>query len=112
MHTPKLYGLKNSASGISFCEFLSFCTTAVLDMVVIRLKRVGVKNNPRYRVSVADSRRSALGKSIEILGHYNPLSKDKKPVVNRDRYNYWLQHGAKPSLAVKSLLNKIEKRGK
>ena len=43
----------------------------VADMVVIRLKRVGVKNHPCYRVSVADSRRAAIGKSIEIIGHYN-----------------------------------------
>ena len=50
-------------------------------MVVIRLKRVGVKHNPCYRVAVADSRRSAIGKSIEIIGHYTPF-KEKESVYS------------------------------
>ena len=73
-------------------------------MVVIRLKRTGVKNNPCYRVCVADSRKSVKGRSIEILGHYNPLN--KKFAVNKPRYEHWMGLGAKPSLTVKNLCNK------
>ena len=76
-------------------------------MVVIRLKRVGVKHNPCYRVAVADSRRSVLGKSIEIIGHYSPF-KDKKVFIQRDRYDYWLKKGAQPSQTVKSLFKKLQ----
>ena len=83
--------------------------TWCVDMVVIRLKRVGVKNCPRYRVSVADSRRAATGKSIEIIGHYNPFNK-KSFSIDKDRYAYWVQQGAQPSLTVKNLFNKHNKK--
>ena len=78
-------------------------------MVVIRLKRTGIKHSPCYRVSVADSRRAATGKSIEIIGHYHPLDKDKRLHLNTDRYDYWLQKGAQPSLTVKNLYKKLKK---
>ena len=78
-------------------------------MVVIRLKRVGVKHNPCYRVSVADSRRAATGKSIEIIGHYSPLGK-KNFHINKDRYAHWVSQGAKPSLTVKNLFKKYNKQ--
>lgn len=81
-------------------------------MVVIRLKRVGVKHNPCYRVSVADSRRAATGKSIEMIGHYSPLDKKKTFVVDKERYNYWVQQGAQPTLTVKNLFNKNNKQKK
>ncbi len=79
-------------------------------MVVIRLKRVGVKHRPCYRVSVADSRQAATGKSIEILGHYSPLDKAKSLHINKDRYTYWVEKGAQPSLTVKNLFKKINKQ--
>ena len=78
-------------------------------MVIIRLTRRGAKHNPKYRVAVADSRRSAQGRFIEIIGHYDPLSKDKKPVINTERYLNWLAKGAKPSRTVKDLYKKIQK---
>lgn len=70
-------------------------------MVVIRLKRTGVRNNPRYRVSVSDSRRA---RSIELLGHYNPM--DKKLIINQKRYEHWIQKGAQPTLTVANLYKK------
>ena len=76
-------------------------------MVVIRLQRVGVKHRPCYRIAVADSRRSALGKSIEIIGHYSPF-KDKEVSIRKDRYDYWLKEGAQPSQTVKSLHKKLQ----
>ena len=75
-------------------------------MVVIRLKRVGVKHSPCYRVVVADSRRAALGRFIENVGRYNPLSEDKLFHIDKDRYNYWLKKGAQPTRTVKSLFTK------
>lgn len=77
-------------------------------MVVIRLARRGSKHNPKYRVAVADSRRSATGRFIEIIGHYDPLSKDKKPVINQEKYESWIGKGAKPSQTVESLYKKTQ----
>ena len=76
-------------------------------MVMIRLKRVGVKRSPFYRVTVADSRRSVSGKFIETIGHYNPFKKDSL-VVDKDRYSYWVSQGAQPSLRVKNLYKKLQ----
>jgi len=76
-------------------------------MVVIRLSRVGSKNNPKYRVAVADSRKPLGGRFIEIIGHYDPLSKDKKPVIDKLKYEAWLKKGAKPSERVRSLFKKL-----
>ena len=75
-------------------------------MVVIRLSRVGSKNKPKYRVTVADSRKPLRGRFIEVIGHYDPLSKDKKAIVNKEKYTAWVQKGAKPSQRVKSLVAK------
>lgn len=79
-------------------------------MVVIRLKRVGVKHNPCYRVLVADSRRAVGGKYIEVVGHYQPLQKDKPFTINEKRYEYWVQKGAQPTLTVKNLVKKKNKK--
>ncbi len=73
---------------------------------MIRLKRVGVKRNPVYRVAVADSRRSVSGKFIEIIGHYNPFKKDSF-IISKDRYDYWMSQGAQPSLRVKNLYKNL-----
>lgn len=74
-------------------------------MVVIRLARVGSKNNPKYRIHVADSRRAVQGCFIERIGHYNPLQ-DKRFVIQKDRYEHWLSQGAQPSQTLKSLYKK------
>lgn len=78
-------------------------------MVVIRLARRGDRHNPKYRVAVADSRRSARGRFIEIIGHYDPLSKDKKPVINQEKYQAWISKGARPSQTVENLYKKTQK---
>ena len=77
-------------------------------MVVIRLTRKGAKHDPKYRVAVADSRRSAKGRFIEVIGHYDPLSKDKRPVINSQKYIDWISKGAKPSKTVESLYKKVQ----
>lgn len=79
-------------------------------MVVIRLARVGKKHNPKYRVTVADSRRWVNGKFIEVVGHYNPKpqGKDKEFDLNLEKIQDWISKGAQPSDRVKSLLRKAQ----
>ncbi len=71
--------------------------------VVIRLARMGSKHEPRYRITVADSRRYVTGKFIEVIGSYDPLAKGqtKKVVLDQTKYNEWVQKGAQPSDRVK-----------
>jgi len=76
--------------------------------VKIRLKRMGRKNHPYYRMSAIDSRSPRDGRVIEELGHYDPLEKDqsKQFVAKIDRCKHWLDVGATPSETVSSLLKK------
>ncbi|OQB06425.1 MAG: 30S ribosomal protein S16 [bacterium ADurb.Bin212] len=73
-------------------------------MVVIRLSRVGKKNSPAYRVVVADKRRAAKRKYIEVIGHYNPTQKPKVVEIDKDRALLWISKGAKPSDTVNNLM--------
>ena len=79
-------------------------------MVVIRLARCGTTHNPKYRITVADSRRAARQRFIEIIGHYNPLAqgKAKKLELDVEKANEWIAKGAQPSSRVKSLLKQAE----
>ena len=77
-------------------------------MLVIRLSRTGSKNNPRYRVAVADSRKPIKGRHIELIGHYDPLSKDKKALIDKTKYENWIKKGAKPSKRVQNLFLKLK----
>jgi small subunit ribosomal protein S16 len=72
--------------------------------VKLRLKRMGRKKRPFYRIVAADSRSPRNGRFIEELGFYDPLTDPMTIVVKEDRAMYWLQHGALPSDTVKSLL--------
>lgn len=78
--------------------------------VRIRLKRIGAKNTPVYRVVVADSRSPRDGKFIEEIGTYQPLKKDNNFVLDVERAQYWLGKGAQPSETVASFIRKT-KRG-
>jgi len=75
--------------------------------VKIRLSRTGAKNNPHYRVIAKATKSNRDGKSLDILGHYNPLS--KQTVINFERVDYWLSKGAKPTKTVERLLRKDKK---
>lgn len=79
-------------------------------MVVIRLARFGKKHNPRYRVTVADSRRCLGGKFIEVVGQYNPHPSGAEKELNLDleKINAWIKKGAQPTDRVKSLLRKAK----
>ena len=73
-------------------------------MVRIRLRRVGSKGQPSYRIVVADQRSPRDGRFIENIGHYNPRTEPNTVVINAERAQYWLSQGAQPSAAVARLL--------
>jgi small subunit ribosomal protein S16 len=77
--------------------------------VKIRLKRIGAKNDPAYRLVVADSRSPRDGRFIEELGTYLPAREGQTFQVNLERANYWLSKGAQPSETVASLLKQAAK---
>jgi small subunit ribosomal protein S16 len=77
--------------------------------VKIRMKRVGAKNTPVFRIVVADSRSPRDGKFIEELGTYQPLKKGNNFSLNLERANYWVSKGAQPSDTVASFLKKANR---
>jgi small subunit ribosomal protein S16 len=76
-------------------------------MVKIRLRRVGRRNRPFYRVVVADSRSPRDGKFIDIIGHYNPLTDPATISIDGEKALKWLRYGAQPTDTVRSLLGKL-----
>lgn len=74
--------------------------------VKIRLKRVGAKKAPYYRIVVADSRSPRDGKFIEEIGHYNPNTDPATVVVDNEAAKNWMKNGAQPTETVRSLLKK------
>lgn len=79
--------------------------------VRIRLRRMGRKKQPHYRIVVADATSPREGRVLETLGYYQPLSGPARVVVNLDRVHYWLERGATVSTTVHSLLKKARKGG-
>ena len=73
--------------------------------VKIRLKRMGAKKTPFYRIVVADSRSPRDGRQIETVGTYNPLTKPAEVKINEELALKWLQNGAKPSDTVRNLFS-------
>ena len=71
--------------------------------VKIRLKRMGSKKKPFYRIVVADSREPRDGKFIEEIGYYNPLTESKEIKVDAEKVNTWIKNGAKPTDTVNRL---------
>jgi len=72
-------------------------------MLVIRLFRVGKKNQPCFKIIVTDKRKpSRAGRFVEQIGFWNPLT--KKKILNKERVRYWLSVGAKPSDTVYNFL--------
>jgi small subunit ribosomal protein S16 len=75
-------------------------------MVRIRLRRMGLKKQPSYRIVVADQRSARTGGFIEIVGTYNPRTQPITELVEEGRILYWLSVGAQPSEAVESILKR------
>jgi len=73
--------------------------------VKLRLRRMGKKKQPIYKVVAADARSPRDGKFLEAVGIYNPLTNPHTIDLKEDRINYWLDNGAQPTDTVKSLFN-------
>ena len=76
-------------------------------MVKIRLRRVGAKNSPSYRLVAADSRAPRDGAFISIIGHYNPLTEPETVVIDEEKALHWLRQGAQPTATAARLLSKV-----
>ncbi len=75
-------------------------------MVKIRLRRMGAKKAPFYRIVVADSRCPRDGRCIEEIGSYNPLAESNNIVVDAEKAQNWIKNGAQPTDTVRGLLKK------
>ena len=73
-------------------------------MVKIRLRRMGAKKAPFYRIVAMDSRKARDGKYIDQIGFYNPVSEPKQIVIDADKAKEWLANGAQPTDTVMGLL--------
>lgn len=73
-------------------------------MVKIRLKRLGKKNSPFYRIVVIPARTKREGKTLEEIGHYDPMKKELK--LDKERAEFWINSGAQPTNTVKRFLIK------
>ena len=76
-------------------------------MVKIRLRRVGARKQPSYRVVVADSHSPRDGAFISIIGHYNPLTDPETIVIDEEQALNWLRQGAQPTATASRLLSKL-----
>jgi small subunit ribosomal protein S16 len=79
--------------------------------VSIRLRRMGRKKQPHYRIVVAESEFARDGRFVESLGYYKPLSEPARLVMDLQRVDHWIRLGAQPSDTVRSLINKARKGG-
>lgn len=77
-------------------------------MVKIRLRRMGAKKNPFYRIVVADSKSPRDGRCIEEIGTYDPLASPSIINVDSERAQYWIKNGAQPTDTVRALLKKAD----
>ena len=75
-------------------------------MVKLRLKRMGKKGRPFYRIVATDSRSPRDGRIIEEIGTYNPIAKENQVTLDKELAMKWLNNGAKPSDTVRSILSK------
>ena len=76
-------------------------------MVVIRLTRLGTRHRPFYRIVATDRRRPRESRYIDLIGYYNPMLEEPEIKINFNKYNEWIQKGAKPTTTVKSLIKKV-----
>ena len=87
---------------------MKFTLKEVIYMAVkIRLKRMGAKKAPFYRVVVADSRSPRDGRFIEEIGYYNPITEPTTVKIDAEKAAKWIKNGAQPSDTVKRLLSKM-----
>ena len=77
-------------------------------MLTIRLRRMGNRNRPFYRVVVSDSRKTPTASAVEEVGWYNPISNPPEVKIDAERVAHWVGVGAKPSATVRKLLRSQE----
>jgi small subunit ribosomal protein S16 len=77
-------------------------------MVVIRLTRGGTKHRPCYRIVAMDKKRPRESRYIDLIGHYNPMREQPEIRVDFNKYNEWINKGAKPSETVKTLIKRVK----
>ena len=75
-------------------------------MTMIRLARFGAKKKPFYRIVVIEKERARNGRSLEVVGHYNPVTNPAQVLLKYDRIEHWTKHGAHLSDTVKRLVEK------
>ena len=75
----------------------------------IRLSRVGTKNEPHYRVVVAEERSRRDGDAVEQIGSYNPRAKGNVLTIKLDRVDYWVSKGAKPTATMHSMIKRAKR---
>ena len=75
-------------------------------MVKIRLKRMGMKKKPFYRVVVADERASRDGRFVDEIGYYNPVANPVELKIDTEKAQQWMKNGAQPTDTVRALLKK------
>ncbi len=75
-------------------------------MLSIRMTRMGSKKKPFFRVVLTEARSGLLGDVVENLGTYNPRATPAQVNINKDRVEYWIKQGARPSNSVRTLLSK------
>jgi small subunit ribosomal protein S16 len=78
-------------------------------MLMIRLRRMGARNNPFYRVVVSDSRNTPTAAAVEEIGHYDPTKQPAQVTIDTARAEHWLSKGARMSPTVKRLLSQVKK---
>ena len=79
-------------------------------MLMIRLRRMGARNNPFFRVVVSDSRNTPTAAAVEEIGHYDPTKNPAQVTIDTVRADHWLSHGAQMSPTVKRLLAQTKKK--
>jgi small subunit ribosomal protein S16 len=77
-------------------------------MLTIRLRRMGNRNRPFYRVVVSDSRKTPTASAVEEVGYYNPISDPPQVRIDAERVAHWVDVGAQPSRTVRKLLRTQE----
>jgi small subunit ribosomal protein S16 len=75
-------------------------------MLMIRLARFGAKQKPFYRIVVIEKERARNGRSVEVVGHYNPTANPAQVLLKHDRVEHWTKNGAQMSDTVKRLVEK------
>lgn len=73
-------------------------------MLMLRMARFGAKKKPCYRLVVIDKEKARDGRSVEVVGHYNPLTSPVTVQLDHDRIAHWMKAGAQPSRTVSRLL--------